>query len=361
MNVLQLGPFPPPHGGLQTNLAAIRTALLKRGLPGIVINLNRTRRPDAEGVYYPRNAMEVLRLLWRLPADIVHLHVGGNLTPRLLGLAVVCTLLPGRKAVLSFHSGGYPTSPAGRSARPGSLRGWVFRRFDRIIAVNQEISAMFRRFGVRESRLGVIEPSPIPEVPSDAMMPEPIREFIRSHDPLLVSVGLLEPEYDLPLQIDVMGRVRAQWPGAGLVIAGSGSLEDELRERIQAKPYAAHVLLAGDVPHAAALELMRQARAMLRTTWYDGDSVAVREALHFGTPVIATENAMRPSGVWLIPVGDAAALVECIRGVLATGPAIGRQMRPGGEDPIAEVIRLYEELVPEGTDPNRAIDPVKPQ
>ena len=33
MRVLQLGPYPPPHGGVQTNLVAIRAFLLKAEHP----------------------------------------------------------------------------------------------------------------------------------------------------------------------------------------------------------------------------------------------------------------------------------------------------------------------------------------
>ena len=96
----------------------------------------------------PASAVALMRLLWRLPADILHLHFGGDLTPRLLGLALFCTLLPGRKTVLTFHSGGYPGSPAGRTAAPGTLRGFVLRRLDGLIGVNAEIAALFAKFGV---------------------------------------------------------------------------------------------------------------------------------------------------------------------------------------------------------------------
>ena len=113
MRVVQLGPYPPPHGGVQTNLVAIREYLRRHGHACDAVNLTRFRREDADGVYYPEGAAALMRLLWRLPADILHLHFGGDLTPRLLGLALFCTLLPGRKTVLTFHSGGYPGSPAG--------------------------------------------------------------------------------------------------------------------------------------------------------------------------------------------------------------------------------------------------------
>src|SRR5215210_3485148 len=118
MRVLFLGPFPPPHGGVQTNLVALREYLRRRAIPSSVINLTRHRRPQADDVYYPRGAAALVRLLLRLRYDVAHLHIGGNLSGRLVGLAFVLTLLPGKKVVLTFHSGGYPSSPGGRSARP---------------------------------------------------------------------------------------------------------------------------------------------------------------------------------------------------------------------------------------------------
>ena len=56
-----------------------------------------------------------MRLLWRrMPADILHLHFGGDLTPRCSASPLFCTLLPGPQNVLTFHSGGYPGRPRDR-------------------------------------------------------------------------------------------------------------------------------------------------------------------------------------------------------------------------------------------------------
>src|SRR6478672_10029232 len=115
MRVLQLGPYPPPHGGVQTNLVAIRSYLLREGHSCSVINLTRHRRPDADEVYYPKNAKELVQLLVHLRYDVLHLHLGGNLTRRLLSLGLVCCCMPGVKAVMTFHSGGFPSSPEGQA------------------------------------------------------------------------------------------------------------------------------------------------------------------------------------------------------------------------------------------------------
>src|SRR5262249_60029284 len=133
-------------------------------------------------------------------------------------------------------------------------------------------------------------------------------------------------EFDLSLQIDVLGEVRERFPDAGLVIIGSGSLEAEVRARIQSKPYDEHILLCGDIPHSITLRAIAESDLFLRTTLYDGDSISVREALLIGTPVIAIDNGMRPGGTRLIPCSDSDALRRAIEQVLTettTEPPLG--------------------------------------
>ncbi|HEX8984680.1 MAG TPA: hypothetical protein VF767_04590, partial [Bryobacteraceae bacterium] len=87
MRVLLLGPYPPPQGGVQTNLVAIRDRLRRRGYACAVINLHRFRSAREEGVFHPASAAATLRLLASLRYDIAHLHIGGEVPARLLGLA----------------------------------------------------------------------------------------------------------------------------------------------------------------------------------------------------------------------------------------------------------------------------------
>jgi len=346
MRVLQLGPYPPPHGGVQSNLVAIRTFLLKRNIPCAVINITRHRKADADDVYYPKTSLDLLRLLFRLDYDIIHLHLGGMLTKRLLGLSLVCCLMPRSKAVLTFHSGGYPSSPQGRKDHPASFTGFVFRRFDRLIAVNPAIFEFFQKLGVRADRRRLIYPHSFSDDRSESeALPQDLAGFLESHSPALISVGLLEPEYDLALQIAVLDRVREEFPRAGLVMIGSGSLEAELRAQIAARPYASHLLLCGDVPHKVALQAISRSDVMLRTTLYDGDAVSVREALYFGTPVIASDNGMRPPGVRLVPSADLDALSDAIREALSVQTEKGFRTASVDETNIEAVFQTYHELM----------------
>ena len=167
--------------------------------------------------------------------------------------------------------------------------------------------------------------------------------FRSTHSPLLTTVGLLEPEYDLGLQIRSLATLRRAFPDAGLIIIGSGSLQPELRALLATEPAGEHVLMCGDVEHADTVRVIAGSDAFLRTTLYDGDSVSVREALQLGVPVIASDNGMRPAGVTLIPRSDRAALIQAVEVVLA-GRNRHRPSAPAPSGALDEVADLYRRL-----------------
>lgn len=363
MRVLQLGPFPPPWGGVQTHIVSVRDYLRRHGAEASVINITGNRKPDGDGVHYPASAAALLRLLYTLRYDVVHIHVGGQLPNRVLALMLACATVPGKRSVFTLHSGGFPASPAGQAARPGSLLGFVLRRFDALIGVNSQLVSFFQRMGVPAERAHLVQPHAFgPEMATIAArgrpgLPDRLRAFYAAHKPVLTTVGLLEPEYDLPLQVAALGQVREQHPRAGLVIVGSGSLEAELRRQIAAAPWGEHVLLAGDVPREHTVLAISMADIVLRTTLYDGDAISVREALHLGTPVIASDNGMRPAGVHLIPKQDGPALVAAIDHALVAARGTSHRVADGGEDNLATLVRLYERLTDASAPTNSARQP----
>jgi glycosyltransferase involved in cell wall biosynthesis len=322
---------------------------LKQGVPCSVINITRHRKEDADNVYYPNGPAQLMQLLARLDYDVIHIHIGGMLTNRLLALGLVCARWPGKKSVMTFHSGGFSSTPEGQALGPASFAGFVLRSFDGIIGVNEEIIRFLEKMGVRPERARLISPYAfLAGSDSERALPSALAEFFAAHDPVMTSVGLLEPEYDLPLQIAALTPVREKFPRAGLLLIGSGSLEVSLREKIAASPSAADILLAGDVPHAATMEAMSRSRVMLRTTLYDGDALSVREALQLGTAVIASDNGMRPSGVRLIPKADLDALVRAIEVELQESPE-RKGVVSENEGNIRAVFEFYRELVEQGS------------
>jgi hypothetical protein len=71
--------------------------------------------------------------------------------------------------------------------------------------------------------------------------------------------------------------------------------------------------------------------------------VSVREALYLGTPVIATDNGMRPAGLRLIPISNRERLGDAVFDVVAAGQP-RKPMADDGLENLRAVERLYREL-----------------
>ena len=345
MRILQLGPVPPPHGGVQANLSAIveRLRFLGHDCQTIAIARSSEIKPQAN-VYHPKNAKQLFKLLFSLKFDIAHLHFGGDFTRRLAILAFACGVLPGKKTVLTFHSGGFASSEDGKRANKFSFRGFAVRRLDKIIAVNEEIRNLFLRYGVCQEKIEIIAPHFHRQPNPNAEIPAKIERFFQNHSHVLLAAASLEKHYDLSLQIQVLKNVLKEFPNCGLLIAGSGELESELKREIAATDYAENIMLAGDVPHETILHLIKRSDALVRTTLFDGDAISIREALFLETPVIATDNKMRPAGVSLIKIGDAQDLTEAILSILQAGKK-QKADKPEDWSNLDQVVRIYEKLL----------------
>src|SRR5258706_7304115 len=103
MTVLQMGPVPPPQGGIQSNLMGIHRFLAENGIRSGLMSLTRHQGAIGDEIYHPRGAFHVATLLLRLPYSILHLHIGGGPTRWLLLLAPLLGFLPRRKFAVSPH------------------------------------------------------------------------------------------------------------------------------------------------------------------------------------------------------------------------------------------------------------------
>lgn len=345
MHVLQLGPYPPPEGGIHRNMLAIREDLWKAGHKCSIIATAKSSKITPEpDVYHPRTPTQLLKLLVSLKYEILHLHIGGDLTPRVMSLILTCGILGRGKNILTVHSGGFAVSEEAQNAKPFSSKGFIFRQFERIICVNTLLTDVFKKFGVKDNKVRLIYPfihkSPDPNV----AVPNNLREFAEKHSLFLLTVGLLEDTYDLFMQIDAMEMVLEKFPKAGLMIIGSGSLENQLKEAIASKAYSENIYLASDVEHSITLHLINDCDILLRTTKFDGDAISVREALHLDTPVIATDNGMRPEGLFLIPKQNKEQLIEAIIEV-GNREKTKKIQKSDDRKNIEQVLNLYQEVL----------------
>lgn len=345
LHVLQLGPYPPPEGGVSRNMLAIREELERAGEKCSIIATSKSLKPREEpNVFHPRTPFELLKLVRSIDFDVLHLHVGGDLNRRVLALAFAVGTIAGRKSVLTVHSGAFPLTPEAKMAKPTSARGAIFRKFGAVIAVNGDLADVFKRFGVPEERIKNILPFADTRPDPAVELPESLAAIFQKHSPVLVAVGGLEPDYDPLLAVRAMDEILAKLPHAALILIGDGSMRKAVETAVASCSDPSRIHIAGNVDHAITLHLIERSDMLLRTTLFDGDAISVREALFLGTPVIATNNGMRPAGVHLIPVGDREELIRAVIKLSKNSKPRGSATQSDNSN-IRQVIDLYRTLI----------------
>ncbi len=112
--------------------------------------------------------------------------------------------------------------------------------------------------------------------------------------------------YGFDFSIEVLVEVLRSIPNAGLIILCPDAQRDsdswqQLAGEAATMGVSSNVLFFLE-PVAAPLSLWRRCRVMLRPSLTDGDSIAVREMLSLGRPVIASDVVPRPAGAKVLPL-----------------------------------------------------------
>ena len=298
---------------------------------------------EQSGIDYPRTPWQLIKTIRRRNYDITHVHLGGGFGLRVKALMLGILFFGKGKKVLTLHSGGYVVSEKGQNASPASLAGFIFRKFDHVISINDLMSEMMRKFGVRENRLSFISPFSINLADVDRDLPEELENFLTRFPKTLVGVALLEDEYNLEAQMSAVDQLAETIPDLGLIIVGSGSKESKLRSFRDGLKNRDRVLFTGDLDRKVTLPLIKRAKIMLRTTSFDGDAMSVREALAVGTPVIATDNDMRPPGTILIDHRELTELAALIDEKLEM-PKTKSELSSGNEN-LKQVLNLMRRML----------------
>ncbi len=165
----------------------------------------------------------------------------------------------------------------------------------------------------------------------------------------IVSVGRMDANKNHEMQLRAFAGLKDKYPEYTLVIYGDGELRSYIEETAEELGIAKRVFLPGVVQDVA--ERIGQASLFLLTSYSEGVSNALIEALALGLPVIATDvpsggtEELMKDGVngLIIPAGEQAAL-ECAMDRLLGDPAYAQQLG-------REAARIQERLAPERVNP----------
>lgn len=255
-----------------------------------------------------RARFRTLRNIWiNYKPDVILSFLGKNNMMAILTAA----MLPARVAV---SVRGEPTMEyEGRFQQ--LLAKWLFRYADGVILQTDRAKQFFPR-AVRKKT--VVMPNPLNPVFLAAAM-----EKKEPCDNTIVAVGRLDANKNHAMLIHAFSRIAEEFATTKVVIYGEGECMEPLRKLSIEKGVADRVLLPGSVADVAAH--IRNARIFVLTSNTEGMPNSMMEAMALGIPVISTDCPCGgpaalirndENGI-LVPVGDAYALADALRRVLA--------------------------------------------
>lgn len=167
-------------------------------------------------------------------------------------------------------------------------------------------------------------------------------------DNVIVAAGRLDENKNHAMLIHAFAKIAGEYPEMRLVIYGEGKLRESLMQLAAEKELTDRITLPGSVDNVA--EEIGRARIFALTSNTEGMPNSIIEAMVLGTPVISTDCPCGGPAMLindgenglLVPVGDAYALADAMRKLLADGELAQR---------ISENARkLADELDPKKVD-----------
>lgn len=344
-DVVIIGPYPPPIGGVSEHVRRLALVLQKRH----VVRVIDPYRSDPVEAPVPvvgcgRSLVQKARVLVvelrRRSIGFVHIHVSSM--GRFLAVAPLVLLLVPRDAVslLTIHSGAFAATVEQAGAVRRYLFRWVLSRIDRVVVVNKIMAEALTALGVSRERV-VLLPAFLPEEGA-GRIPEEIAAASQGRR-LIVSSGYGERHYGFDDAIEAVARLTDGRQDVCLALCLYHSYDadyvEHLRERAES---LGAVVLVKDMTPQDFNAVLRRASLYLRCTTRDGDAVAVREALAWGVPVIATDCVPRPEGVGTYRHGDTGALYRAAGRVLAEAPAPAQGSSLAGLTSADRFLQLFE-------------------
>ena len=346
LDVLLVGPYPPPYGGISAHVERLARSIQAAGLRAGVLNHFEGSPEDPLVVgELARNPWRYWRTLRHARARVVHYHHSRFSTLLATALAL---RRGGAPAVATIH--GRELDRFLHTRIPGVARVTraALGRFAVLIAVSVEIECSL---GAVARPVKVI-PAYLPAHDEQERLSPQADAFLHRGSNLVVSAYRLTTDqqgrsiYGLDTALAAFAALAPVRPELQLVVfvatpPASHRERKFLRSLIDAVPEERVRSRIGVFYGEPLTPAFANTAVYLRPTLTDGDAVSVREAIAAGVPVVASDVVRRPLGV--VTVGPdvsawRAAILDALEHAAAVRPAVP------SADPASELLNLYAML-----------------
>jgi glycosyltransferase involved in cell wall biosynthesis len=327
LDLLLLGPVPPPFGGISVHLSRLVPLLERAGLSvGVLNHFSSTEAPCVLGAL-KKNPLNYYRLPKRFRHRMLHYH--HSRWPHLIAVALGKGKSQARY-IVTLHAGDvqkHLPQLVSRVPLVARLTRWALHRFDLIVVVEPSIAAAIRE-RVDEQRVELVPAFIEPGADELGSYDAALETFVRGADTLLVVPAYsiqFRPDggelYGIDTAVDAFVGLAAQREDLRMAVFMAREPErprsrehlDRLEQTLERAGLRDRVRVVFGQPLAPAL---RPNATFVRPTRADGDAVSIREAISAGVPVVASDVVARPPGVVTFPVGDSDQLASALLAVL---------------------------------------------
>ena len=338
--VLEIGPYPPPYNGWSARIWVLKAGLEKAGHTCVALNLGEHRRIPSADYECVRSGWEYLCKLVRYARRgyVFHVHTNGDSRKGFLInlIAYVVTLLAGRRPILTLHAGTDQVYFPRKKSR--LMVPWfklLFGVAKAVICDNADVARRIIQYGIPAAKVFPICPftKQYLDVPPQALG-EKLEGFLQSHRPVVLTYLECRPEYDAKSLFHVIGELARQRPELGVAVTGATDGHETISATARAAGVGERCLHVGAIDHGQFLALLPRVSLFLRCNQREGTSASIREALHFGVPVVGNNSESQPEGVVVYPWGNADAMLQAAETVLASASLAPR---PGTQQAAAEL------------------------
>ncbi len=225
----------------------------------------------------------VLARLHRLGrrADVVHAH--GLRAGAAAALALGRRRTGRARLVVTLHN--LPVGGRGTQWVGEGLHGLVCARADQVLAVSPDILERAQAAGATQVALALV---PAPQADLAGQDGRAAADLDHTGGPLLLTVARLAPQKGLDLLLQAATLLQQRLPElTNLVwlVAGEGPELERLRAKVEASSLPVRFLGRRQDVNA----LMRQVDVVVQTSLWEGQPLAVQEALRAGAALVATD------------------------------------------------------------------------
>lgn len=291
-NILFLGPLPPPVGGVSIHIKRL-TRLIDSDYNIDYIDESSLVKDDLFNLRSLRFPVYFRKIRH---SDLLYIHSGKR---QLVIFHVLMGKLFGKKIIITMH--GYPF--ANRTLL-NLIDSIFYSMADRIVLVN---SFILDRVRLPQKKCVVRWAFVPPIMEDEPELPVRLIEWInnrKKRGELIISANAYQLKYfnnqdlyGLDMCIEAAGRlVKKRFPVSFIYVVSSLEKNRDLYEvylqKIENSDFRDHFLLLNE--SLSFVKLITYSDIILRPTNTDGDALTIREAIHLGKPVIASDIIPRP-------------------------------------------------------------------